>query len=64
VGLTWDGLNRVLYVDGTEVAGDTQASPQGSAESLLIGVSGALDKGSFWKGLIDDVRLYDRAVKP
>jgi len=23
-----------------------------------------LAAGTFWKGLIDDVRIYDRAVKP
>ena len=37
VGLTWDGTNRVLYVDDTEVARDTQGTPIGSTGGLNIG---------------------------
>ena len=55
VGLTWDGTNRVLYVDGTEVARDTQGTPIGSTGGLNIG--SARTPGTFWSGLIDDVRL-------
>jgi len=64
VGLTWDGGNRILYVDDIEVARDTQASLAGSTENLTIGAGSTLAPASFWKGLIDDVRIYDRAVKP
>jgi L-ascorbate metabolism protein UlaG (beta-lactamase superfamily) len=62
VGLTWDGSNRVLYVDDTEVARDTQAALTGSTGGLSIG--SAQSPGTFWSGLIDDVRLSTRAVKP
>ena len=64
VGLTWDGSNRILYVDDVEVAKDTQTSLAGSDGGLLIGVGKGLEPGSFWSGLIDDVRIYDRAVTP
>jgi CubicO group peptidase (beta-lactamase class C family) len=64
VGLSWDGSNRILYVDDTEVAKDTQASLAGSAGNLTIGAGSTMTPTSFWSGLIDDVRIYDRAVKP
>jgi len=64
VGLTWDGKNRILYVDNVEVAKDTQASLAGSQGGLYIGAGKGLELGSFWSGLVDDVRLYDRAVTP
>ena len=72
VGLTWDGSTRRLYVDGVEVAEGTQASLAASQGGLYIGAGNSLDSGSFplgdasrhWFGLIDDVRIYDRAVTP
>jgi hypothetical protein len=64
VGLTWDGSNRILYVDGVEAAKDAQASLAGSTGKISIGAGSSLAPGSFWKGLIDDVRVYDRAVTP
>jgi hypothetical protein len=64
VGLTWDGSNRILYVDDLEVAKDTQAQLGGSSEGLYIGAGKNLESGSFFSGLIDDVRIYDRAVTP
>lgn len=39
VGFTWDGSNRILYVDGVEVARDMQASPAGSTQNLTIGAA-------------------------
>ena len=62
--LTWDGSNRILYVDDLDVAKDTQAQFSGSAEGLYIGAGKNLEPGSFFSGLIDDVRIYDRAVIP
>jgi len=64
IGLTWDGSNRILYADDLEVAKDTQAQFSGSAEGLYIGAGSNLDAGSFFSGLIDDVRIYDRAIVP
>ena len=64
VGLSWDGATRILYVDGIEVAKDTQAGLAGSQGGLQIGTGKNLELGSFFSGLIDDVRIYDRAVTP
>ncbi len=64
VGLVWDGTSRILYVDDVEVARDTQTSLAGSADGLLIGAGSALGDGTFFSGLIDDVRIYNRAVRP
>jgi len=64
VGFVWDGSQRILYVDDLEVARDTQSSLQGSAAGLYIGAGKALEAGSFFSGLIDDVRIYNRAVSP
>jgi hypothetical protein len=64
VGLTWDGKNRILYADDVEVAKDTQTSLAGSNGGLYFGAGTGLEPGSFWHGLIDDIRIYDQAVKP
>jgi len=66
VGLIWDGAKRALYVDGMEVAKDRKslASLAACTGGLCIGAGSTLEAGSFWSGLIDDVRVYDKAVKP
>jgi hypothetical protein len=64
VGFAWNGSNRILYVDDIEVARDTQSSLAASAGGLYLGTGMALAPGSFWSGLIDDVRIYNQAVKP
>jgi hypothetical protein len=64
VGLTWDGTNRVLYVDNVKVAADTQSSLARSVEGLNIGCGPDMMPGTFWSGLIDDIRIYNRAVNP
>jgi hypothetical protein len=64
VGVVWDGSNRILYVDNLEVAKDAQANLAGSTGNVFIGAGSPPTPGTFWKGLIDDVRIYDRAVHP
>jgi len=64
VGLVCNATNRMLYVDDAEVAKDAQAGLAGSTAGLHIGAGNNLSPGSFWSGLIDDVRLYGRAVTP
>jgi hypothetical protein len=63
VGLTWDGSHRTLYVDDIQVAGDTQAGLPSATDGLTLGSNG-LSPATFWAGLLDDVRIYDRAVEP
>ncbi len=63
VGLVIDDVSRTLYVDGAAVAQDTQDSIAGAYGNLNIGAGRDLTAGSFWSGLVDDVRIYSRAVK-
>jgi hypothetical protein len=64
IGLVWDGSNRQLYVDDVVVAEDTQDGLAGSDGGLYIGTGKDLKSGTYWSGLIDDVRIYNRAVTP
>jgi len=65
IGLAYDfdGLHRYLYMDGIEVAKDT--NPVGGVSSdggLYIGASKDLEAGTFFSGMIDDIRIYDMAL--
>ncbi|MHC4309960.1 MAG: Kelch repeat-containing protein [Planctomycetota bacterium] len=64
IGFVWDGSYRTLYVDDIAVAEDTQDSLEYSDGGLYIGTGKAMEPGTFWSGLIDDVRIYNRAVNP
>ncbi len=64
VGATWDGTNRVLYIDNVAVATDTQPGLARSIEGLNIGCGPEMTPGTYWSGLVDDVRIYNRAVTP
>jgi Tol biopolymer transport system component len=64
VGFVWDGAYRALYVDDTLVAEDSQPGLTDSFGGLYIGCGSDLAAGTFWSGLIDDVRIYNRAMKP
>lgn len=66
IGLVWDGSHRHLYVDGSEVALDaTSLSELAGAEGgLYFGAGSNLSPGTFFSGMIDDIRIYNRAVKP
>jgi len=64
IGLVWDGSNRTLYVDGVAVAEDTQPGLDASNMGLYIGTGKTIQSGTYFSGLIDDVRIYNRAIKP
>jgi hypothetical protein len=64
IGLVWDGSHRKLYVDDVAVAEDTQTNLAASESGLYIGAGTAMEPGSFWSGLIDDIRIYNRVVIP
>jgi hypothetical protein len=64
VGLVWDGSLRTLYVDGVAVAEDTQNSLEALSDGLYIACGKNMQAGTFFSGLIDDVLIYNRAVKP
>lgn len=64
IGLVWDKSYRYLYVDGAEVARDATALNYTVPcdGSLYLGVGKTLDAGSFFSGMIDDVRIYNVAL--
>jgi hypothetical protein len=62
IGLVWDGLTRTLCVDGFKVAEDTQPGLESSENSLYIGVGKDYAAGTFFSGLIDDIRIYNKAL--
>jgi len=64
IGLVWDGSYRTLYVDDVKVAKNRQAGFESTSGGLHLGAGKGLEAGSFWSGLIDDVRIYNRAVSP
>jgi len=66
IGFVWDGLRRTLYVDGEIAAQDDsdQVVLYGSISGLYIGAGMSLDSGTFWSGLIDDIRVYNSAIVP
>ena len=60
-----DGTGRHLYVDGAEVANNGRDVGSVSSDAgPYFGAGKALEPATFWSGLIDDVRMYDRAVTP
>jgi hypothetical protein len=66
IGVMWDGSRRHLYADGSEVAKDTGtiANLVSCDRGLYLGAGRNLAVGTFWSGLIDDVRIYDRSITP
>jgi hypothetical protein len=64
IGFVWDGSRRALFVDGVKVAEDTEDGQGVFGSGLYIGVGKDLATGTFFSGLIDDVRIYSRVVHP
>ena len=66
IGVMWDGSRRHLYADGAEIAKDTGtiANLVSCDRGLYLGAGRNLTAGTFCFGLIDDVRIYDRAITP
>jgi hypothetical protein len=61
---TYDGTALTLYIDGSVAAGPMPvAPPQYASDEIMIGCD--RDTGTnvaLWQGLLDDVRLYSRAL--
>jgi hypothetical protein len=55
---------RILYVDDILVPLSSQSSLGGATGGLVIDVGLGNHAGTFWSGMIDDVRIYDRVVTP
>jgi hypothetical protein len=64
IGFVWDGTSRTLYVDGLPVAEDVPLNVQENMGRLYIGCGADRSPGSYFAGLIDEVRIYNRVVRP
>ena len=64
VGFVWNGTSRALYVDDILVAESEEDGLTGSAGGVLIGCGGTMAPATLWSGLIDDVRVYNRGIRP
>ncbi|MHC4628240.1 MAG: LamG-like jellyroll fold domain-containing protein, partial [Planctomycetota bacterium] len=64
IGVVWTGSERILYADDAEVARDVQPSLAGAGGGLNIGAHANLKPGSFFSGLVDDIRIYDLTIRP
>jgi hypothetical protein len=62
IGFVWSGAHRTLCVDGVVAAEDVQSNLAGSSNGLYIGTGNNLAEGTFFSGLIDDVRIYNKAL--
>ncbi|UCC98636.1 MAG: DUF4185 domain-containing protein [Phycisphaerales bacterium] len=64
VGLAWDGAERALFVDDAEVSRDALPVLTEATGGLHIGAGANLEPGSFFSGMVDDIRIYNLAVTP
>jgi hypothetical protein len=63
LAVTYDGARLCLYVDGVEVAHrDASGRIRRTDDPLWIG--GNQPYGEYFQGVIDEVRVYDRALGP
>jgi chitodextrinase len=61
IAATYDGATARFYVNGTLVASKAFAGNVGDANVWRIGAYGATP-GGFFDGVIDETRIYDRAI--
>ena len=64
IGFAWDGSYRTLYVDSAEVAKDVKplSRLKGASGGLHFGAGEDLQTAGFFSGLIDDIRIYNKAL--
>jgi hypothetical protein len=61
LAMTYDGINMKLYVNGALVATTPISGAEASSTSPLT-LGGDRIWGEYFQGLIDDVRVYNRAL--
>ncbi len=63
IGLTWDGTEYIVYVDGTAQANGSYTGLATLGSTAEIGNTGNHTyRVESWHGLIDDVRIYDHVL--
>ena len=65
IRLVWDGARRYLYVDGQEAIADTRDLGKllFSNEGFYLGAGEGFAPGTFFAGLVDEVRFYNVALR-
>ncbi len=63
VAATYDGTSLKLYINGVQVAVRNQTAPI-KISTGKVGIGGDGYWGQYFNGLIDDVRIYNRALAP
>lgn len=61
VAVTYDGTVLKFYIDGNEV-GSTTTSGNIAVSNNALRIGGNTVWGEYFKGLIDEIRIYDRAL--
>ncbi|MBK6590062.1 MAG: hypothetical protein IPG22_17395 [Acidobacteria bacterium] len=61
VAATHDGFNRRLYVDGVEVAADTQNGFDAAVKGGLV-IGSTLNRTGLFSGLGDEIKIFGRAL--
>ena len=59
---TYNGTTGILFVDGVNVASDTFTDPGSRADAVDVGANSGNSEAL--NGLIDEVRIYNRALSP
>ena len=62
VALTYDGSTLRLYVNGTQVATHAGAAARSRPPTNPLWIGGNSPYGEYFQGLIDEVRVYNRAL--
>lgn len=63
IGFVWDGSHRTLYADGVVWAQDMQPRLESPAKGLYIGTGNTMAPGTYFRGFIDDIRIYTRELE-
>jgi hypothetical protein len=64
IGFAWNDAYRTLYVDGVVIADDEQNGLVGWYNGFYFSCGKFRESDTFFSGLIDDVRIYNRVVSP
>jgi sulfatase modifying factor 1 len=65
VALVKSGTTVTVYADGDAESSNTvSGASQNNALPLLIGYNPGEGTQGYWKGLLDELRIYDRALSP
>jgi len=63
VTIVYDGFEQILYKDGVRVYSRPQTGAIGTNSSkLLIGARGSASPRNFFGGMVDEVKIYNRAL--